>query len=262
MYYKFMGGDDDALCGVFDKAVREGSVRFTPAAAFNDPFEFKFTTVAPPTREAFDKWHDIYAPEYTAEQRSHAWLAFDGPASDFNTRFVPRVVMFAQLYVLCLARTWKKHLMWSHYASEHRGFVICYEDGLTNAFNHDDYFGAKGNVAYSNNVPELRWFEGTPSEMMGPIIGTKSTEWEYEGEYRVVLHGPAYKNAILRTIDASLITGIILGARASESLIAKAIALRSERPHFRIWQITSRTDSFELVRRDFEDNVRHFSSFL
>ncbi|OAG75289.1 hypothetical protein Amal_03542 [Acetobacter malorum] len=262
MFYKFIGGCDETLYHVFDKAVREGSVRFASAARFNDPFEFKFTTVSPSTREAFDKWHDIYFPEYTAEQRSYAWSAFDGPASDFNTRFRPRAMMLAQLYVLCLARTWKKHLMWSHYASEHRGFAICYTDELTNTFTHDDNFCGQGDVTYSDNVPELRWFEGPPSEMMGPIIGTKSIEWEYEGEYRIVLQDPENKNAISRTIDTSLIAGIILGARASETLIAKATALRSERPHFRIWQVASRSNSFELVRREVEDNVRYFGSFL
>ena len=262
MLYKFMGGSGEALSDVFDKAVREGSVRFASAARFNDPFEFKFTTVSPPTRDSFDKWHDIYAPEYTAEQRSHAWSAFEGPASDFNTRFLPRAVFLAQCYVLCLARTWRSHLMWGHYASEHRGFAICYADDLTDAFAQDSNFGGRGNVVYSNVVPELRWFEGTPSDMVGPIIGTKSTEWQYEGEYRVVLYGSANKHAIFRTVESSLIAGIVLGARASEPLIAKAIALRSERPSFRVWQISSAIDSFELVTRHVEDGVRHFGSFL
>ncbi|WP_428333776.1 DUF2971 domain-containing protein [Novosphingobium sp.] len=262
MLYKFMGGSDEAILDVFEKAVREGSVRFASANRFNDPFEFKFTTVTPPTREAFDSWHDVYAPEYTAEQRSHAWSAFDGPASDFNTRFLPRAALLAQCYVLCLAKTWGRHLMWGHYASEHRGFAICYTDEFANEFVHDDNFGGRGNVLYSDKVPELHWFEGTPSEMMGPIIGTKSTEWEYEGEYRVLLYSPASKSAVFRTVDSSLIAGIILGARASEPLIAKAIALRAERPHFRVWQVTSAIDSFKLVTRPVEDNVRHFGSFL
>ncbi|ATU73337.1 hypothetical protein CT154_11375 [Komagataeibacter xylinus] len=55
---------------------------------------------------------------------------------------------------------------------------------------------------------------------------------------------------------------IILGARASEPLIAEAIALRSERPQFRIWQFASRIERFELVMRNVEDNVRHFGGFL
>jgi hypothetical protein len=33
-----------------------GSLKFTSALHFNDPFEFKFESVAP-TREAFDRWH-------------------------------------------------------------------------------------------------------------------------------------------------------------------------------------------------------------
>ncbi|MFZ5700998.1 MULTISPECIES: hypothetical protein [Pseudomonadota] len=56
MFYKFVGGDEPALLDIFDKAVENGSLKFTSALGFNDPFEFKFNSIAP-TREAFDAWH-------------------------------------------------------------------------------------------------------------------------------------------------------------------------------------------------------------
>ena len=56
MFYKFVGGDEPALLDIFEKAVSNGSLKFTSALDFNDPFEFKFNSVAP-TREVFDLWH-------------------------------------------------------------------------------------------------------------------------------------------------------------------------------------------------------------
>lgn len=56
MFYKFVGATEDALLDVFDKAVVQGSIKLGSATTFNDPFEFKFTSVAP-TRDMFDVWH-------------------------------------------------------------------------------------------------------------------------------------------------------------------------------------------------------------
>lgn len=47
MFYKFVGGDEPALLDIFDKAVENGSLKFTSALGFNDPFEFKFNSIAP-----------------------------------------------------------------------------------------------------------------------------------------------------------------------------------------------------------------------
>jgi hypothetical protein len=47
MFYKFVGAAGDAVLNVFDKAVEQGSIKWSSATAFNDPFAFKFTFVAP-----------------------------------------------------------------------------------------------------------------------------------------------------------------------------------------------------------------------
>lgn len=261
MFYKFVGGDDAALAEVFDKAVVGGSLKLAAAWDFNDPFEFKFVSRPPASREAFDAWHRVHAPERTADERDNAWAAFDGPAVHWNTTLKPRLDLLGSSYVLCLARRWDSHLMWGHYCSAHRGFVIRYKpevlDALRAAAGHD----GDGPVAYSDEVPELRWFADAP-DAMGAILSTKSREWAYEEEYRVVFSGPVGRPALYPAIDPELIDGVILGARTPETVIQKAQALRARRSGFSIQRASSAPDSYALVATEHEDRVRTMGQIL
>ncbi len=262
MLYKFVGGDDHALVEIFDKAVAEGGLKFGAAWAFNDPFEFKFTSVAPASREAFDAWHLIHAPDKTPQQLDNAWDAFAGGSADWNTQMLPRIHLLGSTYVLCLAQRWDSHLMWAHYARSHRGFAIRYKAEVLDELSGLEGYVGKGPVVYRDEVPRLHWFDGDPNESMGPIIGTKSSEWAYEQEYRVVLSGPPQEDALYRTVRPELIDGVILGARAPEPLIRRAIDLRRLRPDFSVDQARSRAGEFGLVASRMDDHSRVIGEFL
>lgn len=256
-----MGGTEEVLLDVFDKAVIDGSVKFASALHCNDPFEFKFTSVKP-TRIQFDQWHARYDPLRSADELENAWSSFSGTASDFNTNFWPRAQLMAQSFVLCLARKWESHLMWSHYGASHSGFVVCYKPSVTDALEELPNRYAGGDVNYSDQVPQLRWFSGSQSEMLASILGTKSTEWAYEEEYRVITHGPAGASAIFEKVDPDQIAGVILGARASSELVAKAMAVQKIRNGFIVERVTAKPGGFALTAYPVDENVRTFSEFL
>lgn len=261
MFYKFMGGCDEELVEVFDKAVVQGSVRFASAARFNDPCEFKFTPVAP-SRETFDQWHEMHDPRRSAQERANAWASFSGSASDYNTGFAPRAELMRHIYLLCLTQRWDSNLMWGHYAAQYRGFVVCYKPELVSALPSMAGWIGQGEVVYDDQVPELRWFSAPVGEMMKPTLLTKSTQWAYEGEYRALLLDDADQAGILRTIDPDLVAGVILGPRAPEALIAKATAHRAANAGFSVKQVSSRNDSYALMSYEVQDNVRVFGAFL
>lgn len=262
MFYKFVGGDDDALLDVFDKAVVQGAMKFGAARAFNDPFEFKFSAVAPPSREDFENWHLAYAPDKTPDQRNNAWAALSGTGSDWNMVTFPRITMLGSFYVLCLARRWDSHLMWGHYARSHRGFVVCYKPAVLEAFQELPGHLGQGDVDYREGVPELRWFTGDPNGTMASLIASKSAEWAYEAEYRVVLTGTPVQDAVFHAISPDLIAGVILGARAPEALICRALDLRRSRPDFTVDQASSKADRYELLARRMNDDSRTIGDFL
>jgi len=261
MFYKFVGGSDEDQIAVFDHAVVNGSLKFTSAARFNDPFEFKFKSVAP-ARDAYDAWHRAHRPGVTAEQREHGWEALTGKQADCNSGLVPRVTMLEHLYVLCLAQRWDVHLMWSHYTSGHHGFAIRYKPEIATALAALPDYAMRGDVAYGDAVPDLRWFSEPPEDIMPPVMLTKSSDWAYEAEHRVVLSGSPSEDALFHRIDPGLVAGVILGARVPEALVEKALALRKTRPDFTVEEVGSARDSYKLTTHRVEDNVRRMRGFL
>lgn len=261
MFYKFMGGSEEVLLDVFDKAVIDGSIKFASALHCNDPFEFKFISVKP-SRVVFNQWHEKYDPLRSSDELENAWSSFSGKASEFNTNFRPRVQLMGQSFVFCLARKWDSHLMWAHYGASHSGFVVCYKPSVIDVLAELPNQYAGGDVKYSDKVPELRWYAGSLSYMLGPVLGTKSSEWAYEEEYRVVSHGPAGDNAIFENIDPDQIAGVILGARASAELEAKAMAVQKSRKGFSVERVAAKPGGFHLTAYPVDENVRTFSEFL
>jgi len=262
MFYKFMGGSDEAaLLDIFDKAVVGGSVKFGTAWDFNDPFEFKFSAVAPPSREHFDAWHRTHAPERTPRELENAWASLQGSAAPWNTELTPRIEALRNFYVLCLAQRWDSHLMWGHYTNSHRGFVIRYKPDLQDVLRAMPGHIGDGDVVYAHEAPALRWFDDTP-DAMGQILSTKPSEWAYERECRFVNSGPPGRPAVFSSVDPQLIDGVILGVRAPEGLIKAACRLRAERPGFKVEQVTSERASYALVSHEVKDNVRTIGEIL
>jgi hypothetical protein len=261
MFYKFVGAAGDAVLDLFDKVIVQGSIKLGSAIRFNDPFEFKFTSVVP-SRPVFDEWHEFWRPDLTPDELESGWRSIAGSQADWNSNFVPRMNLLQGLYVLCLAQRWDNHLMWAHYSDMHRGFAIRYKPEAMDALEILPDFQMRGHVTYSDSVAKLRWFAVPPNEMLPPVLLTKSSDWSYEEEHRVVLSGPPGRDALYRTIDPNLIAGVILGARSSEALIQKALSIRAARPDFTVELVSSPLGSYALTAQTVEDNVRTMRGIL
>lgn len=201
-------------------------------------------------------------PELMPQQLESGWESLNGAQSAWNAELAPRMNLLQGLYVLCLAQRWDSHLMWSHYADMHRGFAIRYKPELLPALEALPDFEIRGDVIYSETVPALRWCSAPPQEMSLPVIFTKSPDWKYEAEHRVVLSGPAGKDALYQIVDPGLIAGVVLGARASESLIQKALAVRAARPEFTVDMVSSAPESYALTAVRIEENARTMRGIL
>lgn len=76
---------------------------------------------------------------------------------------------------LSLSATCTNILMWSHYSSDHKGFVLGFDP------NHE-FFGQSVNpVIYSHERPKINPFEARHD---GKLFYTKSEDWRYEEEHR------------------------------------------------------------------------------
>lgn len=262
MFYKFVGGDADTLLQVFDRAVAEGSLKLGAAWAFNDPFEFKFRSVPPSSRESFDAWHRTNAPTRTPAELNNAWASFEGPTATWNTEFLPRVEALKQFFVLCLTQRWDSHLMWGHYADAHRGFVIHYKPELRAALEALPGHVGHGQITYGDEPPSLRWFGDDHLRDMAAILATKPRDWAYEQEYRFVHQGPENLHSLVVHVDPQLVAGVILGARAPAALVRKACQLRELRPDLLVEQVTTNSRTYALLAEIVADKSQPSAQIL
>jgi Protein of unknown function (DUF2971) len=87
--------------------------------------------------------------------------------------------------VHCLSETENSLLMWSHYADQHKG--LCLTVSLKEAFVKQKGFTAK-KVRYTTHYPEVSAvdFLADSHKVVDTVLLTKSIEWAYENEWRVV----------------------------------------------------------------------------
>lgn len=132
----------------------------------------------------------------------------------------------AQLGILSFTRRWDSTLMWSHYATSHKGFCI--------GFNiNDDFFNNYKDkltgdimfmpVKYADERIKVPMEKG---ERIDPFVMlTKSKDWQYEEEERLlIMLSKANKqipkkpfNVYLYKVPHSLIKEIIAGANISDA---------------------------------------------
>ena len=114
----------------------------------------------------------------------------------------------------------RKVLMWSHYAGEHTGFCIKYK--LSNHFikqkeneNYEHMYLKK--IKYTNKKISI----ATTSINTDVAFATKSKEWRYENEVRLIVYNPNKTEQFygIELDDKSEIEAIFFGYRCSEVAI-------------------------------------------
>ncbi|QZN79737.1 DUF2971 domain-containing protein [Stenotrophomonas sp. DR822] len=159
--------------------------------------------------------------------------------------------------ILSLSRRWNSSLMWSHYTNSHAGFCV--------GFNRDhDFFKTKGEVGdperslheveYSKQRVAVSHVRGQPIDLK--VIWTKSQDWEYEQEERVVaLLSGADKRISMSPYDVCLfnvpheaISELVLGLRAQAALVEEATDL-GKRLGVQVFQSTLSENSFDVTRK-------------
>ncbi|MDR6966925.1 hypothetical protein J2X31_000925 [Flavobacterium arsenatis] len=91
--------------------------------------------------------------------------------------------------ILSLTKNWNNTLMWSHYTNSHKGFCIGFDpkDEYFQNFLSSDLKKSKliMEVVYSDKRVEIPLEFGKKKLEFEPFI-TKSTDWKYEEEVRVI----------------------------------------------------------------------------
>ena len=116
--------------------------------------------------------------------------------------------------VLSLSARWDSILMWSHYSENHKGFCIGFKE---ESLRQSGLFGKGGTVFYGDDFPKIKPNPNFDITMRDSFLKThtKSLDWQYEEEYRIVtLSYPEPLNRVVN-IPKNFIAEIILGIEIS-----------------------------------------------
>lgn len=90
--------------------------------------------------------------------------------------------------IACFVEKYDNLLMWAHYADSHRG--ICMEYEIDNEFICDsdaDKYEVI-DIKYENTRPIFEFSNTTAQEQTKQYLSTKSKDWEYENEHRIMVY--------------------------------------------------------------------------
>lgn len=126
---------------------------------------------------------------------------------------------FEAFGVACFSEEWQSPLMWSHYADAHAGFCIEYR--VDKARLGADALGRgrflQQQVQYVSTLPEICLSEVlfAPHQVLGRLLSTKSIEWAYEREWRLI--HLAQSRALVALPEGMAISALIGGIRMTEA---------------------------------------------
>ena len=135
------------------------------AGKFNDPFDCAFLY------NCISK--DVYDP------KTEYKLAVKEGVQQFNRDKESRSIQ-ESVFIACFSEKCDSMLMWSHYSDEHRGICVGYN--LHELIEKYNCFP----VIYSNKMPQRKELDIGKKDMLYEAILTKSKDWEYEAEWRII----------------------------------------------------------------------------
>lgn len=190
LLYKFRGlSNRERLEPIF----RSQALYWPSISQLNDPFESRPRVIPPPMRNQLERLkvekqaYDLYRrngmARPNAKQHSKV-LTMPGllqARADEMMHDLPSVLEMYRIF--SLAGNCESILLWSHYAEAHTGICLGFASDTQE-------FGQAIEVNYSCDLPNMDFFERDHEKIITTIALTKSKEWKYEQEFRLVSQEP------------------------------------------------------------------------
>lgn len=147
------------------KSITKKEVWLCQAGRFNDPFDCAFLYNCR-SKEIYDR-----ATEYD--------LAVEEGLKQYEQDKESERIQ-KSVFIACFSEKCDSMLMWSHYGDEHRG--LCAGYNLHELIEKYSCFP----VIYSDKMPQKKALDIGNKDMLYESILTKSKDWEYEAEWRII----------------------------------------------------------------------------
>lgn len=197
--YKFQALDKE---GHSIQNLKRNQLWFPKPAELNDPFDLEIPFVLDWTDEDFEKFYEVNLDKRNIQSQSQAtaiketFFVNGKPKQSwkdhiyeiFENQMRQRINNeISKLGVACFTEdNLDNILMWSHYANGHKGFCLEFDTNYAPFLDTEQL----RRVIYSEKYPSLPFSyylkdesEGIPDD----ILRTKSLNWKYENEWRLIL---------------------------------------------------------------------------
>jgi hypothetical protein len=204
-----------------ENLLRNGEIKFSSPKDFNDPWDCNFLYDNSPSQENFTFLNGIAAHDksinYVASpSKFEDWSIICGILNNLSQDLTKSVQEKYRVY--CLTPLNTCHLMWAHYANNHKGVCIEFKVGI-------DCLGGAYRVSYSNKQPIGYIYKSDINQTVS-FLTTKPKPWHYEQEYRVIAieedmintkqSGLIVTRNDFANIPTTSISAIVLGYRTSQ----------------------------------------------
>ena len=216
---------------------------------FNDPFDMSAEIMVKGTlKERKQRFHEFLK----AQHKELSWIQrrqllpsfISKPSSEYSANFQKEFDRTIRNAGVCsFGIEGQNILMWSHYCARHTGVCFQFEVARDPAT-----FLQAVPVEYDQNFPTVNWVKEYEKSIK-VVMTRKHPNWAYEKERRIVIPGGARRQHPFRP---EALTGIILGCRSDEAVVAMLKDLLDERaaaglPMPRIYQAQIHGSQYRLV---------------
>ena len=161
--------------------------------------------------------------------------------------------------IYSLSKTHKDEILWAHYANSHKGF--CIEFDLNLLLNtYDTEIRYPFTVHYVPSPPKTVIEDISSDEgrihLINKMCATKSTRWEYEEEFRIIVDRPGKNNYCYNALES-----IYFGIRTSDEVKEK-IMERLRGRGVKYYQMILINDSYLLESIPLKDLYDSDNSYM
>ena len=191
------------------ESIINGEIWFASPLEFNDPFDSNIIIDENTSEEQIKKYFEIvYEGKNNQEEIQNLFKEVVEKPDAFREVIHndTKSLLLAQ-GVACFSRCNDNLLMWSHYADRHKGICLKFEVAKDREVFHPMF-----DVSYPRDYPLYDYLNH--QEELVKIMKTKSADWQYEQEVRVIKP----KRGVYKFKKEAL-SEVIFGCRASERQI-------------------------------------------
>ena len=222
------------------------TLKFTHPSNFNDPFDCynKIVDFSNPTNQYLTYLVDRHFSYLSFSQRNKKFHELKSRSHDINLS----IKNLHNYKICCFTTICDNLLMWAHYANSHTGCCITFDLTqlyITIKLKYDlNYFYP---INYKKEFTSINYFN-QPLRTIITWQTTKSEDWAYEKEIRVIIVDNFINNDhLFLPIDAKSFKAIYLGCKIDPEKKKKIIDICSQKyPHMKIYQMTLAENKFEL----------------